>query len=297
MLRKQTALRWSHSTLRAEMKKDEKREYRVLLTNGKVVYFTFRELHSFVQSPNVLFLCAIVLVVMSSGHPLLYPTLPDVNSRVFYWILGIVLYLLLVLPWGKLILSAWQRFLSQPMPLLVVTAPLVAGLSFFMEFLPQVFGNWIPVRSGSLGWWGVSKNILVAHLTEMIAFLWLLPLSRNVPTEAQPVSGADGSAQFVRIAGRSLPLDTLRCVRNEEHYLVVKTTMGTLRLRARMNDLLIQVSDDDGIQAHRSFWVSVDEALELRGSTILTRSGCVIPVSRYRMKAVRAWCERHGKPH
>lgn len=279
------------------MKKDEKREYRVLLTNGKVVYFTFRELQAFILSPNVLFLCVIVLVVMTSGHPLLYPTLPNVSSRLFYWVLGILLYLLLVLPWGELVLRMWGRFLAMPLPLLAITAPLVIAISYFMEVMPDMFGSLVPNRSGSLGGLGVARNVVVAHLTEMIAFLWLLPLSRNAQSPVDAGSASEDTAQFVRIAGRSLPLDTLRCVRNEEHYLVVKTTMGTLRLRARMNDLLMQVSDDDGIQAHRSFWVSVDEALELRGSTILTRSGCVIPVSRYRRKAVRAWCERHGKPH
>ncbi len=279
------------------MKKDENREYRVLLTNGKVVYFTFRELRGFVISPNVLFLCAIVLVVMTSGHPVLFPTLPDVNARLFYWVLGIFLYVLLVLPWSQLALNIWERFVSIPMPLAIVTVPFVAGITVLMEFLPETFGSLVPARSGSSNWFGFAKNITVAHLTEMIAFLWLLPLSRNAQKEISVSEAAEDAAQFIRIAGRTLPLNSVACVRNEEHYLVVKTTMGTLRLRARMNDLLIQVSDDDGIQTHRSFWVSVDEALELRGSTILTRSGYVIPVSRYRIKAVRAWCKRHGKPH
>ncbi len=279
------------------MKKDENREYRVLLTNGKVVYFTFRELRAFIISPNVLFLCAIVLVVMTSGHPLLFPTLPDVNARLFYWVLGIFLYLLMALPWSRMVLNVWGRFFSLPMPLAVMSAPLVAAITLFMEFLPDGFGSLVPARSGSLNWIGFAKNIFVAHLAEMIAFLWLLPLSRAGDRDVDAPRDSDDGARFIRIAGRSLPLDSVRCVRNEEHYLVVKTTMGTLRLRARMNDLLMQVSDNDGIQAHRSFWVSAEEARELRGATILTRSGCVIPVSRYRMKAVRAWCEQHGKPH
>lgn len=96
------------------MKKDENREYRVLLTNGKVVYFTFRELRAFIISPNVLFLGAIVLVVMTSGHPLLFPTLPDVNARLFYWILGIFLYLLMALPWSRMVLNVWGRFFPSP---------------------------------------------------------------------------------------------------------------------------------------------------------------------------------------
>ncbi|WP_165759783.1 LytTR family DNA-binding domain-containing protein [Falsiruegeria litorea] len=234
---------------------------------------------------------------MTSGHPLLYPTLPDVNARLFYWILGIFLYLLLVLPWGELVLKLWGRLFSIPLPLAAVTAPLVAGITLLMEFVPDVFGSLVPMRSGPLSAFGVAKNVIVAHVSEMIAFLWLLPLSRSPEAVVDVPETSDDAARFIRIAGRSLPMDSVRCVRNEEHYLVVKTTMGTLRLRARMNDLLMQVSDDDGIQAHRSFWVSTDEALELRGTTIMTRSGCVIPVSRYRMKAVRAWCERHGKPH
>ncbi|SPJ29715.1 hypothetical protein TRM7615_03236 [Falsiruegeria mediterranea M17] len=279
------------------MKKDENREYRVLLTNGKVVYFTFRELRAFVLSPNVLCLCAILLVVMTSGHPYLFPTLPDVTSRLFYWILGIFLYLLLILPWGERVLKMWQSRFAAPMPLVIASAPLIGMLSVLMDLMPDVFGSVVPARGESLNVLGMVRNIVVAHVCEMIAFLWLLPLSRNAEPVADVPNVADDAAQFIRIAGRSLPLDSVRCVRNEEHYLVVKTTMGTLRLRARMNDLLMQVSDDDGIQAHRSFWVSTEEALELRGTTIMTRSGCVIPVSRYRMKAVRAWCERHGKPH
>ncbi len=275
------------------MKKEDSREYRVMLTNGKVVYFTLREFQTFIRSLNVLFLLAILLCVMIWGEAQTMNDAAGFAVLVLYWFGCIALYVLLLPLWIAVPCDLWAKFTSRPLPLIFATGPLVFALTVFASWFPAVPGSLVADQGNGLLGRTVLKNMIAAHLCEMTAFLWLYPqfqLARHrVRTSAE--------VRFVRLNGRSLPVDSLKLVRNEEHYLIINTTMGTVRLRARMKDLLAQVALSDGIQTHRSFWVATSEVIELRGHELLTQSGARIPVSRYRLKAVQAWLSVLGKPH
>lgn len=275
------------------MKKEEKREYQFLLTNGKVVYFTLRELQRFLVTPNVMFLLVIFLSIMTWGEAEAPSSVFGYALRMLYWG-GVILIYVLALPrWISVPNNIWSRYTSMPMPLILGTGPLVVVLTVIASWLPTHGGQADASGQDKLAGLVFVKNIVAAHLGEMVAFLWLFPQFRQHTQRAQ----LSASVRFVRLGGRSLPTDSLKLVRNEEHYLVVNTTMGAVRIRARMKDLLMQVTEKDGIQTHRSFWVATSEAVELRGGVLLTRSGASIPVSRYRMKVVRDWVAELGLPH
>jgi hypothetical protein len=84
----------------------------------------------------------------------------------------------------------------------------------------------------------------------------------------------------------------------EDHYLRVHTSRGSQLVLARMSDAVAQLGGHDGLQVHRSWWVSADAvtAVDVKdGRTVLRLSnGLSAPVSRTYLQAVRAraWTSR-----
>lgn len=288
------------------MSQSNSHEFRVLLTNGKVVHFTMHELRSLIYGRNVVALLIVFMISVAASDPTLFPSLPEFRSRVFYWGLGIVLYLLLLRWWALMLNLTWHRLFEFPIPLIIATFPMVVGLTIFCSYLPSIFGDLVPARGHAVTWVTLLKNSVLAHVLETAALVWFLPFFRGRRAEFAPGKD-DPSAQatperaapnqFVVLNGRSVPVEDIRSARSAEHYLIVTTRLKKIELRARMKDFLEQVTDDQGVQTHRSFWVAADEAEELRGDVVKTLSGNDIPVSRGRLPMVREWFERQGKAH
>lgn len=273
---------------------------RAQLLNGTVVQLTLRELRQLIYGRNVAVLVISFLIAITASTPTLFPTLPEYGSRIFYWGQSSLLYLLLLPAWAYFFSHLWERLFGQPVPMVICTVPLVVGLTALATQLPMLLGDLVPPRGHSITWITFVKNCLLAQMMETAALVWLLPLNRQRARNAfQRIKATeDGPAQprFVVLSGRSFPVEAIRKVRSAEHYLVVTTAQGTSEFRARMKDFVEQVTEDDGIQTHRSYWVSRDEPLKLDGSIIKTRSGEDIPVSRGRLPQVREWFARIGKP-
>ena len=84
---------------------------------------------------------------------------------------------------------------------------------------------------------------------------------------------------------------TIQYMQMEDHYLRVHTEGGMGLILHRMSDAVSELSGTDGLQVHKSWWVSRTEVLEVRrhnrARSILTRDGTVIPISRSFEKSVR----------
>lgn len=300
-------------------------EFRVLLTNGTVVQIARHELRQFVYGKYVFALMLAFLVGIIASNPTISSSVPDVRTRLVYWILSIALYMLLLPFWADLVFGLWWRISSRPLPLILATGPLIVGLNYFAVQLPDIFGNWQSSPNFHVPWQVYAKNLLLAHCVETVALLLLLPfyrrdradaleqekaLSESARSEsalsesesdpapepqADEVEATVPPAHFVVLGGRTLPASAIRLVQSSEHYLLIVTNPKTIEIRARMKDFIEQVNEDLGIQTHRSFWVSAAEAQELEGQVVKTRSGTDVPVARGRMMAVRDWFVRQGK--
>ncbi|WP_162933138.1 LytTR family DNA-binding domain-containing protein [Roseovarius sp. EL26] len=273
--------------------------------------FTLRELRGFVRSKNIIVLSFATLFLLVLGNPVLFPTLPHYTSRAFYWGLCIVLYLLIVPSWVKYTFSLWTKLTSAPLPLLCCTPLLVVALSYFADNLSIAMGDWAPDRGVEMTWVTVVKNCLIGQILDTVSLSWLLPLYRARQADEQGPNQADDLrveetvtsaetdmiGEFVVLNGRSIPWRSVLHVKSAEHYLVVTTKTGATEYRARMKDFIRQMSAESGLQTHRSYWVSADDALELSGNVIKTRSGVDIPVSRGRAAEVRDWFRSQVKLH
>lgn len=287
------------------MNQNDSHKLHVVLVNGGIVQFTSRELRKLIYSRRVLILLAGFLLAIGTSDPTLFPSLPEYQSRLFYWTVSVALYLLMLPFWVNALIRYWPKISTAPLPMIGATVPLVIALTAFASVMPMIFGDLVPARRHSINWITIVKNCFIAQVIETVALVWLLPIQRLEAEKSRASAAQDAATakpeepaiRYVVLNGRSLPVSLIRSVRSAEHYLVVTSKNGTVEFRARMKDFLEQLEDADGIQTHRSYWVSRAEAVEMSGSNVKTASGEIIPVSRGKLQDVRDWFRRQGKPH
>lgn len=118
-----------------------------------------------------------------------------------------------------------------------------------------------------------------------------LPPEPDAPhnTEAAPV------AKLISLPGEdAIALENVWLVRALEHYVEFHFDQSPQRVvRARLSDFIEQVEESQGIQTHRSWWVSAQAAKQLiteNGKRFLElHDGQKIPVSRGRLPDVQQW--------
>lgn len=80
-------------------------------------------------------------------------------------------------------------------------------------------------------------------------------------------------------------------IRAHDHYLEIIASGRRSFVRGRMSDALHRLAGEDGVQAHRSWWVARSEISGIRREgrdyVLDTRSGLQIPVGRSRIPALR----------
>ena len=85
----------------------------------------------------------------------------------------------------------------------------------------------------------------------------------------------------------------LHAISSEDHYLRVHTNLGEELILMRLADAVRELSGADGLQVHRSWWISksgiTDEKRVDGRSLLILPSGTEVPVSRsFRPKAKEA---------
>lgn len=152
--------------------------------------------------------------------------------------------------------------------------------------------------------WVTYLNICVINIVfSLIQFLMIerWPLFQvsgdDKKVEPEPESAAEtsnASAPYVGMLRRRPDglNGVIRYMHMEDHYLRVATNEGSGLALHRMSDAVEDLSASDGMQVHKSWWVSHGSVKEIRNQSrrkvIVTRDGTEIPVGRTFEKAMRA---------
>ena len=131
----------------------------------------------------------------------------------------------------------------------------------------------------------VGATVLVVH-----AMLWLAV--QYVPRSGAPVDTALATAARFQ---RRLPLETrgpLVRIEAQDHYLNVITTKGSAMILMRLSEAVEELEDADGLQTHRSHWVSLDAVTSHRRAdgrdSLMMSDGAEVPLARTRRDAAKA---------
>ena len=135
----------------------------------------------------------------------------------------------------------------------------------------------------------------------ILYFAFVDPLIRGSITARRTNSKSSAvQTRSISVAGEQFLVDSILTLRGQEHYVLITTEEGEHLLRARLGDLVSQTREDDGVLAHRSYWVGRQAIARLEvmsgSDVILTHSGEQLPVARPRKNEVRGWMAQHA-PH
>lgn len=110
--------------------------------------------------------------------------------------------------------------------------------------------------------------------------------------------GKTTAAPSIRILSKQFPISDLLLIQANEHYLTILTRNGEETHRTPMNAILPQIGKAEGIQPHRSFWISKDfiQDVKLVGTKpmIVCKNGTKVPVARGRRRDIKTWIAEHG---
>jgi hypothetical protein len=259
------------------------RKVHVYVSNGAATHFTIREMYQLYGTWHMWAVFAAGFLILSTGHPVTLPQFDSFALRLSFWWLALALYLAISPFYALLTDGLWCKLFKGPIPLICLSTPLLllatygAGAILSVLFVPEM-----PPLS-VMTWQMNLRNIFVAHVFETLSLLWLLPAMRAG-------RNADASqGRSVILAGRKVALCDVLRVKAAEHYLEIYGPTGVLTLRERMATFLDQVGPDDGIQTHRSHWVSAQHAVILFGTDLRLHDGEKVPVARGRLDDVREW--------
>ncbi|WP_299653342.1 LytTR family DNA-binding domain-containing protein [uncultured Tateyamaria sp.] len=262
-------------------------EVQVYVSNGSRVHFTIREMHELYTSWQMWVLVMVGFMIMATGHPVTLPQFDNYWLRLGFWFVALFTYLILSMGYALISCRLWRALFGGPIPLIILSSPLVLASTYLTSAVLTVLFEPGNPPFGGMTWQMNLRNVLVAHVFETVALLWLLPAQR----ERKVLSGP---ARAIALAGRTLSLSRIARVKAAEHYLEIHTPDGVEIMRERMATFLEQVSPEDGIQTHRSHWVARHTARSLSGSKLTLTDGETIPVARGRLEKVRTWVDAHA---
>ena len=102
---------------------------------------------------------------------------------------------------------------------------------------------------------------------------------------------ADPTLKFLERLPVKYRTSELYAVSSEDHYLRAHTSVGEEMILMRLADAMRELAGADGLQTHRSWWVSRDGISDIKKDsgklTLVLKSGKEVPVSRTYIKPVR----------
>ena len=210
----------------------------------------------------------------------------DIGVRYIYWLGGISIGWL---QWS-LIVSRLHRLTSaNPWPPGVcgtLAAFIFAGLMTVEIVLVRGLLFGAPLHMGATPFLGI--------LGAMLAYCWIGQLLVRLISDGSPATSeeSDGNSdiRFLKRIPHRIAGDLL-CLRTEDHYLRIHTTVGHDLILFRLKDAVSELAGADGMQVHRSYWVAraavANTEKKGRKTTLLLKNGLQVPVSESFLPIVR----------
>lgn len=217
-----------------------------------------------------------------------YPALA-LPSRYGFWI-GLILFGYLCVQLAWIPTRVVPYFAARPQPVRLIAVAIASAV-------PMLFATaWALVQVqpgrvvGAMDLPGLF--VAVASVQLMLSFAALHILVPQTP-EPRPAATRGGSHRPAFMLRVPLHLGTdLVAIEAQDHYLRIHTRLGADLILCRFADALNELTEADGLQVHRSWWVAADavQAMARDGArTFVTlANGVRVPVSRSFRAAVRA---------
>lgn len=129
--------------------------------------------------------------------------------------------------------------------------------------------------------WDVSTFMINFGIAVLVhACVWMAMAPRQKPDTRPSLN------RFSKRLKHPAPVWALRA---EDHYLNVITATGSQMILMRMSDAVAELSEIDGLQIHRSYWVARAGVASFTSTSVTLHTAETLPISRANAKAARAF--------
>lgn len=160
-----------------------------------------------------------------------------------------------------------------------------------------------------VNWWQPTIFSILALTVVSFIIKYIVPTMELEETEDHPselhktATHSDGKSteserNLVQIGNQAIRGEELKMLEAQGNYVKVVTTQGNSLVRGTFSELLKEAESVDGVQIHRSHWVSLDAC---RGLTRKSKeqflqldTGEMLKVARSRVKHVEEQLAKHG---
>lgn len=284
------------------MAQDSGYEMRIVLINGRVLQFMPHELRGFLTSPPLGLALVAILVLLIAVDPHVFPNPVNVFSRIAFWAMGIATYFCVMILVSAVANSIVRMFGLRSVYLPFVDIPIIVIATIIGAYIGGLFLENGDARL-ELAPLDFVRNFLLAQGLQFVLVNWgFTDYLRRVRAKENRTSGSSGatsprSQRSVSANGRTILIDQLIYMESKQHYVEIKTLTGGLTVRSTLKSLMGQLDDADGVQVHRSFWVSAWALSRMSGGAekriVHLFDGSTLPVSRPRAAAVERWFNAH----
>ena len=240
-----------------------------------------------------------ILTLLDPEEYLLFMNLP---TSFAIWISGLVVFVASYM----VLLTIWSALPFKTLPAIPI---FVLGFpSFVLSTLYHVtVSEYLTEGAWQLTLWPHHIFLLIAQQGfEAIFLRYAMPaavrevLARHAEPEPDPPAPMDPTfptmitpPSAIHFGEFTLSTDKILFVRAQEHYLEIQMANEPITIRARMTDFLDKAGALDGIQPHRSWWVSRNAApllMTKEGKRVLhVAHHTDIPIARGRIDEVECW--------
>jgi hypothetical protein len=126
-------------------------------------------------------------------------------------------------------------------------------------------------------------------ITIGVTILFKLSEKKSQETSVEASREILADVRFFERIPKTLGRDLIS-LNSQDHYVKVTTSFGSDLILMRLSDAVIELKDHDGVQPHRSWWISKKHIVGVKtvaGKKVLElKNGDLIPVSRANLKNV-----------
>ncbi len=140
-------------------------------------------------------------------------------------------------------------------------------------------------------------NVILTIVLETLYLTFVIPVALTTEPNPKVINddtvGKAPNCNSITVSGHTFDCADFVWASSQDHYINVKTKETELLIRARMSDLVAQLSCRNGIQPHRSHWVAREAVVEMESfeghKRLKLTDGTYIPIARGRISAVQEW--------
>lgn len=258
--------------------------------NDTVFQLTLRQMQAQFTKPKFYGYIGVAVLILTLSGP--FGTLEHYNflERFAYWaILTPVTYMLasgvatfVTVALKRKSINDWFSYILGGSAAGVIVGMFVW---LFGIFLQQSFGQ---------SFAGLLKVMtFTMPITIGVTMLFKLSEKKSQETSVEPSVEPSGEnladVRFFKRIPKTLGRDLIS-LNSQDHYVKVTTSFGSDLILMRLSDAVVELKDHDGVQPHRSWWISKKHIACMKtvaGKKVLElKNGDLIPVSRANLKNV-----------